>query len=314
MMKKLLFVYNPHAGKGRIGAQLDKIVSAFDKEDYEVTLRPTRGKGDATRIFRENAGLYDRFLVSGGDGTLNEAVSGLIAAAEEGISIPELGYLPAGSTNDFASSLKIPTQIPKAIQVAARGTPFPCDAGSLNGTPYVYVAAFGAFTEVSYATPQQTKNALGHLAYILEGVRSLPQIKGIPMEVTVNGVTMEDRFLYGMVSNTTSVGGFRVPLAQQKIQLDDGMLEVLLVREAKNLTEQTELISALLRMDLSSPYLFTARAPEVRFLSTQAVAWTTDGEFGGEFREAEVKVLRRAYTILVPQQSDGALRRTQNEA
>ena len=187
MMKKLLFVYNPHAGKGRIGAQLDKIVSAFDKEDYEVTLRPPRGKGDATRIFRENAGLYDRFLVSGGDGTLNEAVSGLIAAAEEGISIPELGYLPAGSTNDFASSLKIPTQIPKAIQVAARGTPFPCDAGSLNGTPYVYVAAFGAFTEVSYATPQQTKNALGHLAYILEGVRSLPQIKGIPMEVTVNG-------------------------------------------------------------------------------------------------------------------------------
>lgn len=299
-MKKLMFVYNPKAGKAKIRTLLSDIIEVFDRAGYSVTVHPTRRRGDTARSMTRYAEEFDRIVVSGGDGTLNEALSGIRKGAERGLNISALGYIPTGSTNDFAVSLGIPTDPISAARVAAQGDIFPCDAGTFNGRPFVYVAAFGAFTQASYATPQQTKNALGHFAYILEGIKSLPQIKGISMTVQSDRETFSGKYLYGMVSNTTSVGGFNGIYAGQQVALDDGLLEVLLIKEPRSLAEHSELVSDLLRINLNSRYITLLKTKKVTFLTETPTPWTLDGEFGGDPDVAEICAIPDAYRILVP--------------
>lgn len=307
-MKKLLFIYNPNAGKAKIKTALGGIIAAFDRADFEVTVRPTRKKGDAAEILYTDAGKYDRVVVSGGDGTLNEALTGLLKRKREGQPIPDLGYIPAGSTNDFAGSLNIPVHPAAAAKNAAEGIPFRCDAGMFNGAPFVYVAAFGAFTEVSYATSQQMKNALGHFAYILEGVKSLSQIKGIPLTVETGAEVRRGNYLFGMVSNSTSVGGLGTIYEEDSVSLDDGLLEVLLVKEPRSLAEKSELVSDLLWSNLNSRFFTVLNVPQIRIRSERMIPWTLDGEFGGETNDAQIEVLRRGYRILVPKDADQLLK------
>ena len=203
-MKKMLFIVNPRSGKGQIKNNLLEILDIFNKAGYEPTMHITQSVLDAKETVKAKAADYDVVVCSGGDGTLNETVSGLM---EEGIEIP-LGYIPAGSTNDFASSLRIPRNMKKAAQLITEGRLFQCDVGTFNERYFNYVAAFGAFTEVSYATPQQMKNVLGHQAYILEAMKKLMSIKPATMILEHDGGRIEGEFLYGMISNSTSVGGF----------------------------------------------------------------------------------------------------------
>ncbi len=298
-----MFVYNPKAGKAKVRTALADIVETFDKAGYQVTVRPTHRKGDTVRILNRYSEDFDRIVVSGGDGTMSEALQGIRLATEVGKKTPVLGYVPTGSTNDFAASLGIPSDLVAAAKIAAYGEAFPCDAGTFNGHPFVYIAAFGAFTEVSYGTPQQFKNTLGHLAYLLEGIRAIPQIKGIPFTVEADDKTIFGRYLYGMVSNSTSVGGFTGIYGDGNVALNDGLLEVLLIKEPKTIADRSELISDLLRVNLQSPHIVVLQTKKITFTSDSQVPWTLDGEFGGTPNVAEIQALPHAYRIMVPPQT-----------
>ncbi len=294
-MKKLLFILNPRSGKGQIKNQLLDILNIFQRNGYRVQLHITQEPLDAKNTVMEIGAEFDRIVCSGGDGTLNETVSGLMEAE---LKIP-LGYIPSGSTNDFASSLKIPKKMEKAAQTAVCGKSFLCDIGSFNERYFNYVAAFGAFTEVSYATPQQMKNVLGHPAYLIEGVKQITAIKAAPMKVEYNDIVIEGDFIYGMITNSTSVGGFK-KIVGKSVEMNDGMFEVTLIRNPKNPLELQEILNALLTEDASSERLITFKTAELRILSPQSVPWVLDGEYGGSPGEIEIKNRYQMLNIIVP--------------
>lgn len=293
-MKKMLFIVNPKSGKGQIKNNLLEILDIFNKAGYEPMIHVTQGVLDAKEAVREKAAEYDAIVCSGGDGTLNETVSGLL---ELGIDIP-IGYIPAGSTNDFASSLRIPKNMKRAAEIIAAGKTFRCDVGAFNERYFNYVAAFGAFTEVSYATPQQMKNVLGHQAYIIEAMKKLTSIKPVAMIVEHDAGRTEGEFLYGMISNSTSVGGFK-KLIGKSVQMDDGVFEVTLIRKPKSTTELQDIMTAILSADKSTDAFQIIKASRIRISSPEAVPWVLDGEYGGTPEEIAVQVEQKALTIFV---------------
>lgn len=295
MKKKLLFVFNPHSGKAQIKNQLLDIVDAMVKEDYEVTIYPTQAAGDAIRKVEEEADNYDMVVCSGGDGTLDETVTGLMHLQEK----PLLGYIPAGSTNDFATSLGIPKDMVKAAGAAVNGKPFLCDIGSFNEDFFVYVAAFGLFTEVSYKTSQEWKNVLGHAAYILEGAKRLHDIPAYRMEVGYDNVRISDEFIFGMITNSTSVGGFK-GMTGKDVLLDDGVFEVTLIKKPRNPIELNEIIASLINLVDDTDMIYSFKTDEVHFRAKREIPWTLDGEFGGDHEEVVVKNMCKAVTIMVP--------------
>lgn len=295
MQKSMLFLVNPKAGKAEIKNSLLDIIDQFVKGDWRVTVRTTQRAGEIVDILEEEGCQHDLVVCSGGDGTLNEAVGGLVQTPCR----PRLGYIPAGTTNDFAVSLGIPRNALQAADTILNGQPFPCDAGLFNGRPFVYVAAFGAFTEVSYSTPQQFKNALGRAAYILEGVKHLAEIKNYRLTVEHNGEQIHGDFIFGMVSNSISVGGFKMN-SRVNVSMNDGVLEVLLVKRPRNLVELQGAIGALLLNDFSHACLYAFHTSELRIFSSEEISWTLDGEFGGNLQDVQIKVLHKAYEIMVP--------------
>ena len=187
---RTLFIYNPHAGMMQIKNHLFTILNCFAEAEYDLTVFPTRKQGEAMTIARKKAGDYDLIICSGGDGTLNETVNGILSARCE--KVPMLGYIPAGSTNDYAASLKLPKNMEKAAKLIIEGQPYLYDVGKFNSRYFVYIAAFGAFTNVAYGTPQDIKNTLGHLAYLFEGIRSLGEIRSYRMKVSSKEFKAED--------------------------------------------------------------------------------------------------------------------------
>lgn len=297
-MKKLLYIYNPTAGRRTAKASLSDVVEVFSRQGYEITVHPTQGRGDATRTVLEDGGGFDRVVCCGGDGTLNETVQGLLALPAD--KRPVLGYIPAGTTNDFSRTLELPRTLPELAEAAGEGTPRPIDVGEAEGRPFTYVAAFGLFTDVSYSTPQANKNLLGHFAYLLEGMGRLASIPSYHMKVsTPEGKEVEGDFIYGMVGNTVSVGGL-VNLPRDKVLLDDGRFEVILIRQPKTAKDWQSILTALTTLELSKDgegAVVGFSAGEVTFTCDAPVAWTVDGEFGGEQQITTVRNLPRALTI-----------------
>ena len=280
-MKRLLLIYNPNAGRQKVKPHLAAILDVFAAEGYLTTVYPTQAQGDATHAASALAAGYDRLVCCGGDGTLNETVTGLMCIPEH--LRPVLGYIPTGSTNDFSRNLSLPRGMEKMAAVACGGIPHPCDLGTANGHWFTYVAAFGLFTDVSYATPQSTKNHLGHMAYVLEGASRLAMpAKAYKIRVEAEGVSVEDEFIYGMVGNTVSVGGL-LNLPSDVVKLDDGRFEVLLVRKPHHAADYQTIIRALTTQTLpeNGPIL-AFPASKVSFICTEPLPWTLDGEFGGE--------------------------------
>lgn len=283
-MKKLLFIYNPYAGKGKIKNKLSDVVETFVKAGYEVTIFPTAGKKDATRIISRTSNDYDLIVCSGGDGTLNEVTAGVMGLSNR----PEIGYIPAGTTNDFALSHKIPKNILNAAEIAVYGESCYYDVGSFNQEYFNYIAAFGAFTDVSYETPQTYKNMLGRIAYLLEGMKRLPSLKSYHMTVVYEDHIMEDDFIFGMITNSHSVGGFK-GFINQKIFLDDGLFEVCLIKVPKNPLELQSIINTLLiTKEESTNLIYTFRAKNLSIQAKELVPWTLDGEFGGNIKEVKI--------------------------
>ena len=294
---RMLFVYNPHAGKATIRGHLLDIIDIFTKAGYEVTAYPTQSQGDGEKRVRDRADDYSIVVCSGGDGTLDEVVSGMMNSE---FKVP-IGYVPAGSTNDYAKSLKIPSVMTRAAQIVVNGNDFLSDVGTMNDKYFVYCAAFGIFTDVSYSTDQSLKNALGHAAYILQSVKELQDIKTYHMKITYgNGTVLEDDFIYGMVTNSIQVGGIQ-NITGKNVKLDDGEFEVTLVRKPKSLIDLPNLVGAILDSKiLSSNDLINIKLRNITFESDTPVAWTRDGEYGGEHTKVVINNLPRAVTIKVP--------------
>lgn len=296
--KKLLFVLNPKAGKAQIKNHLLKIIDTFIKGGYEVTTYVTQGKDDALRAVHEREDGYSMLVCSGGDGTLDEVVTGMV---KSGKSLP-IGYIPAGSTNDFAGSLRIPKNMEKAAQVIMEGNKFACDIGAFNRDVFVYVAAFGMFTDVSYGTDQEMKNLIGHMAYILEGMKRLAAIKSYRMRFLYEDTVIEGDFLFGMVTNSISVGGFK-RITGKNVELNDGELEVTLVRKPSGAIELNRLLSALIDRDMENELIYWFKTAKLQVESDQEVAWTLDGEFGGSHKEVLIEDYKEAMEIMVPKKS-----------
>lgn len=305
MSKKALFILNPHSGKGLIKNHLLEITDILVKAGYEVTVYPTQSRGDAKRLTQERDKDYELVVCSGGDGTLDEIVTGMIRS---GFRTP-IGYIPAGSTNDFAKSLKIPSTMKKAAELIVQGKVFSCDVGRFNKDIFIYVAAFGIFTEVSYETPQEMKNMLGHMAYLLEGVKQLANIKSYSLKVTYvseNGgeEVIEGNFIFGMVTNSHSIGGFKSiagNVFKGDIDLNDGLFEVTLIKVPKNPMELNSILAALAIADIDTKYMYNFKSGKLIFESEEEVAWTLDGEYGGKHTRVELLNDREAVDILVKQ-------------
>lgn len=295
MKKKVLFIVNPKSGKGSIRSKLLDIVDIFVKAEFDLTLYISQSAGDARAKAKEVEGRYELVICSGGDGTLDEVISGMMECEKRSA----IGYIPCGSTNDFAHSLKIPTSMTKAAEHIAAWKEFPCDIGRFNDDYFVYIAAFGLFTDVSYETSQDVKNVLGHLAYILEGMKKLTEIKSYPMKVESEEMTVEGNFLFGMVTNSTSVGGFR-NITGKHVHLDDGVFEVTLIKTPQNILELNEIIQSVIAgKSENNKYFYQFRSKAVKFISGDPVAWTLDGEFGGYHEVVDVKNDKQALSLLV---------------
>lgn len=294
-MKTLLFIYNLHAGKGALKPYLAEVLDIFAKAGYLVTVYPTQRKADATEAAAALGARYDRVVCAGGDGTLNEVISGLMRQE----SRPALGYIPTGTTNDFSRNLGLPRGIVKQARAAVSGIPRPCDMGLFNGRPFIYVAAFGAFTDVSYDTPQEFKSTFGHLAYVFGGMSRLGSIKSYALTVEHDGGVLMGDFLFGMVSNTVSVGGYK-GLPAEDIRLDDGLFEVVLVRQPTTAGDFQGILRALTRRvvpSLDGPVI-AFHAARIRVTCTEELPWTLDGEFGGAPTAAEIQNCRHAVTVV----------------
>lgn len=296
--KKLLFIYNPQSGKAMIRSYLADIIDIFTKGGYEVTASPTQKSGDATEITRERSGEFDLIVCSGGDGTLDEVVTGMMQRENR----KPIGYIPAGSTNDFARSLGISCNMIEAADNVMKGKLFPCDVGSFNSDTFVYIAAFGIFTDVSYETDQNAKNVLGYLAYVLEGSKRLNSITSYRVKFSHDGEVYEDDIMLGMITNSMSVGGFR-NITGQNVELDDGTFEVTFIRKPETMGEFNAIVRALLGKTIDNDMMYCFKTGMLEIEMEELVPWTLDGEFGGTHKHVVIKNENQALQIIVPEEN-----------
>ena len=235
-MKKMLFIVNPRSGMLKVNRLLPEIIGLFNENGYEVTIYITAGPQDATNIVLQRAKDHDLVVCAGGDGTLNETISGVL---QSGLDLP-IGYIPAGSTNDFAASLNLPLNVLDAARLIVEGEPAALDVGQFEDRYFSYVASFGAFTKAAYSTNQSIKNALGHLAYVLEGIQEIPQIRKNHVRIEADGIEIEDDFIFGAISNSTSVGGI-LKVSPDRVDMADGKFEIFLVRLPRDPMELSEI-------------------------------------------------------------------------
>ncbi len=294
--KKLLFVYNPVSGKGLIRSKLPYIIEKLS-ELGTVTVIPTKGKGDATRSAAELMADFDMVVCSGGDGTLNEITTGYMSVPKE--DRKPCAYIPAGTVNDFATSLGISKNIIKCVDGIAHSRVFPYDIGEFNERYFNYVAGFGAFTEVSYSTPQNFKNLFGKAAYIMEGVRQIPKIKSLHVRITTPEKVVEDDFVYGMICNTFSVGGL-LKIDEDSVELDDGKFEAIMIKTPTNAVDFQETVNDLILSKTDSRRLVYLRSNDFIIESKSSLPWTLDGEFGGKTKKAHIINHERAIDFLKP--------------
>jgi diacylglycerol kinase (ATP) len=295
MRKRLMLLINPAAGKGGFRTGLAEVLETFHRGEYLTTVYFTTAAGTAPGIVRENAGNYDLVVCIGGDGTLSEVITGLMSVPNP----PPIGYIPMGTANDVATTLRLSRSAPEAARQILTGRPIPFDVGVFGTKQYfTYIAAFGAFTEVSYETPQQQKQAFGQLAYIFEGMARLPKLSHYVATVEYDGGIVAGNFIFGGVTNSTSVAGM-VRLDDNIVDLGDGMFEVILVRNPKNVLDMNQIVSAVLSKKYDSQHVLMLKSRRVHFTFREPVAWTRDGESGGLHTDVLIENRRAAVRIIV---------------
>lgn len=293
-MGKMLYIVNFYAGKSRARRSLGAVTEYFTRNGWDVTVHPTLAPLDAKKTVLKSGHSYDMIVCSGGDGTLNEVISGILELPER----PMLGYIPSGSANDTANSLGLPLEPLKAAEIVLNGRSFTLDVGRFNDRIFVYVAAFGAFSEVSYSTPQNLKNNLGNVAYVLEALRRLPKIHSFHMKIDTDEGVFEDDFIFGAVTNTLSVGGGILKLDPGRVALNDGLLEVLFIRGFGNLNELSRTIASINNRDFSDEHIIFVKSKSVVCSAPEPVPWTLDGEDGGSHTSVNIRCLHNPVTIM----------------
>ncbi|WP_022774609.1 diacylglycerol/lipid kinase family protein [Butyrivibrio sp. AE2015] len=296
--KRALILINKTSGTGRAASETLEIATALAQKGYEPIVYPILPGSSLTseEIIPQYDGKVDMIMCSGGDGTLNHVMNAIMHMKKK----PLLSYVPSGSTNDFAKGLGIPSSKAKAIEVVSKGMPYTYDVGRMNDKYFNYVAAFGAFSKVSYATDQDLKNVLGYAAYVISAIAELPQNIGYSchMKIEADDLYEEGDFIFGAVSNSASVAGMTL-FADGDIKQDDGFMELLLIKAPKNLAEFNAVIAALATKEPDNPYIIYKQVRSAKFVSDDETEWTLDGEFGGAFKETEIEVVEKAITILV---------------
>ena len=293
-MKKILLIINPQAGQKKGKKLLGEIIDIFNRAGYAVFVHITACSGDAEAACIRYADQVDRIVCCGGDGTFNETVSGVLKSSWD---IP-IGYIPAGSTNDFAASLRLNSDLLQAARDIVEGQPKQLDIGQFGSRYFSYVASFGVFTRTSYTTPQNLKNVLGHTAYMLSGIQELSQIRAHPLRFTLSdGSIIEDKFLFGAISNSTSVGGI-LTLAPDRVDMADGKLELLLIRAPRNLLELGECVHALQQKTYNCEMITFLSTESLTVRAPEELCWTIDGEQGPGHAETDVSCLHHAIQVI----------------
>ena len=292
--KKMLFIFNPFSGKAQIKSILFEFIDVFVKGGSEVIVHPTLAVGDGFEKTKELAPQVDLVVCSGGDGTLDEVVSGLMEVDQR---VP-IGYIPAGSTNDFANSLSISKDMVQAAKDIIEGNLYSSDVAAFNTAIFVYIAAFGLFTDVSYETGQDMKNVLGHMAYLLEGMKRLPANRSYPMRINYEDTTIVDDFIFGMVTNSVSVGGFK-RITGKNVKLDDGVFEVTLIKRPRNPMELNNIMVSLLNRDIDTNAMYCFRTSRLEITSAEPLPWTLDGEYGGTHTKVVIENICQGMDIRV---------------
>ncbi len=292
--KRLLMIVNLRAGRSKPRGPLYDAAAAFCGAGYLLTIRHTTAPGDARRIAQSEGGNYDAVVAVGGDGTLNEVISGLHTLSAP----PPVGYLPRGSTNDFAASLNISQDPLKAAEAILRGRTRKLDIGHFGDRVFVYVASFGAFTRVSYTASQDVKNALGHLGYLVEGIKDLDTLRPYQVRVTADGENLDGSYLFGAVANSTSIAGM-MKLDGSKVVLDDGHFELLLIPHPKNAAALQGLIRALLNQQYDSGGLIFRHVSSIHLETEETLPWSLDGEYAPSRAAVDITNRHQALTMLL---------------
>ena len=295
-MKKLLFIVNPNAGKTAIKNDIFEIVLIFQKGGYEVTIHPTTDPEDAERTCIAEGANYDLIVCAGGDGTLNNTIRGYMKM--EGKKTP-IGYIPAGSTNDYARTLMISTKPTEAAQQIVDGHPTPVDVGSFADKSFIYIAAFGMFTDISYNTKQSLKKVMGHSAYIIEAVRNLVNYKAYKITADMDDKVITGEYIYGMITNSFSVAGFKIR-GTKHVVLDDGKFDCMFIKKPSNVSELQEVVSAYLSNEFGESEMFyRTTASKITITSEEEIAWTIDGESGGSYTEVTIENRKQAAELMI---------------
>lgn len=298
-MKNLLIIVNPCSGTGKMHTELLKVIELFSTADYNVSVYPTKKRGDATlKVSSLSANQYDLLVVCGGDGTLNEVITGLNS---KGLSCP-IGYIPAGTLNEWSSSLGISRKITGAAEDIISGFETTLDIGKFGDKYFSYTASFGAFTSASYDTPQEVKNLLGQAAYLLGGIKSLANIKPTHLKFIANGQEYEGDYLFGGIANSLSLGGV-VKFDRRTVDLNDGVFEVLLIKKPDNILKLQPLIDGILRKEFSREGIDFFHAKELTVIGEAGVPWTLDGELAVAENEFKVTNVHNGLRLIIPKKS-----------
>ena len=295
MYKNLMLIINPNAGKGGYKNNLAEALKTLDNGGYRTTLYFTSAPGEATELVRHFANKYDALACMGGVGTLSEVVSGMVKLS----SPPPLGYFPMGTTNDVARTLNLPVN--DALSAAMRmlnGKPHDFDVGLFGDDKYfAYIAAFGAFTDIPYVTPQDQKKWLGHLAYVLQGAQQLNKIEPIHAVIEHDNGVVEADFLYGSMSNSTSVAGI-MKLPEQLVCLGDGMSELVLVKNPAKIAALPQMLESVISQRFDNENILVLHTTKAKFSFDAPVSWTRDGEDGGRLTHIELSNIPRAVQLI----------------
>ena len=289
---KALIIANPCSGRGIIAKQIKSIAAEFLNAGYSVKVRYTKASGDATALVEKNASS-DIIVCCGGDGTANEVVRGLMKLEKR----PNMGYIPAGTTNDFANSLNLARNPARAAANIVNGSPCPMDVGLFNGRAFIYIASFGAFTKSSYTTPQNLKNSLGHLAYILEGTKELSSLRSFKLSAEIDGKTIEGDYIFGAVSNTTSVGGL-IKLNENDVAMSDGLFEVILIKMPTTAIELGKIIVSIQSQKYDEELITFTHTEKIKFHCDEIIPWTLDGEYEPGANDIEIVNINKAITLI----------------
>lgn len=294
MKRKVMIIMNPKAGKGTAKTALFTICDKFTAMGDFVSVFVTQYRNHARELSQQLGASFDILVCMGGDGTWNEVINGMMELRDK----PQLCYLPSGTVNDFASTLKLPKSASKMMELVETYRPFPCDIGKFSNHYFTYVAAFGIFTEISYSTPQNSKNSFGKIAYFMEGIKQLTKIPRYHIKAYVDDELIEDDFVFGCISNSKYVGGF-TSVSAKYAELDDGLFEILLVRTPNNPLDVQNILAALLKQEVNEHWMYFRKSGTIRIESEELIPWTLDGEDGGETLTATIENKNKAVTILV---------------